>query len=433
MNLSRNFLSAAVSLLALAGCGGSEPPSAPSVTPNDPTLPPVLGGEGSSPANPSAPGSGGPDLVNGSGSDGQRPIELEDACIIDRAGAALVKEPVDIVLVLDNSGSMADELAAVEQNINVNFAAILAQSGIDYRVILISRHRRDVRDEAGESSTSICVSSPLSNATDCDNQGRPAFSDHFFQYSVKIESTNSFDVLLDTFAPPFDNSGREDKFDQAPDGWSAWLRPNAKKVFLEMTDDAAEMASTSFVAQLTALSPEAFGTPDAPRFVFHSIVGVVEKDPPTAPYLPDEPLVDERCVGNASDVENAGAPYQELSRLTGGLRFPLCQFDGFDVVFRTIADDVVVTSGVACDFAIPTPPDGQALNLDQVAVSLSRADGSGALQLGQTTSLAECQESAFYIAGERINLCPAACEAVRRDPSSDVEVLFTCKSTFIPR
>ncbi|MET0412164.1 MAG: hypothetical protein ABW217_12760, partial [Polyangiaceae bacterium] len=370
--------------------------------------------------------------VAGSG-DEARPIQLEDACIIDRAGAALVKEPVDIVLVLDNSGSMADELAAVEQNINVNFAAILADSGIDYRVILISRHRRDVRDEAGESSTSICVSSPLSAAIDCDDQGRPAFSEHFFHYSVKIESNNSFDVLLDTFAPPFDNSGREDKFHQAPDGWSAWLRPSAKKVFLEMTDDAAEMASATFVEQLTALSPAAFGSPEAPRFVFHSIVGVVEKEPPTAPYLPEEPIVSERCEGNASDVENAGEPYQELSRLTRGLRFPLCQFDGFDVVFRSIAEDVVVTNGVACDFAIPTPPAGQALNLDQLAVSLARGDGSGALQLGQTTSLAECQAGAFYIAGDRINLCPAACEAVRSDPSSDVEVLFTCRSTFLPR
>jgi hypothetical protein len=430
MNLSRNFLSTAFGVFALAGCGGSERGSSSTAAPADPSLPPVLGGDGSAVAG--APSAAGPDLVAGS-SDEARPIQLEDACIIDRAGAALVKEPVDIVLVLDNSGSMADELAAVEQNINVNFAAILAESGIDYRVILVSRHRREVRDDSGESSTSICVSSPLSAATDCDDTGRPAFSERFFHYSVKVESTDSFDVLLDTFAPPFQNSGREDKFDQAPDGWSAWLRPSAKKVFLEMTDDAAEMASASFVEQLTALSPAAFGTPDAPRFVFHSIVGVVEKDPPTAAYLPEEPLVSERCEGNANDVENAGAPYQELSRLTGGLRFPLCQFDGFDVVFRSIAEDVVVTSGVACDFAIPTPPAGQTLNLDQLAVSLARADGSGALQLGQTQSLAECQAGAFYIAGDRINLCPAACEAVRSDPSSDVEVLFTCKSTFLPR
>jgi hypothetical protein len=103
------------------------------------------------------------------------------------------------------------------------------------------------------------------------------------------------------------------------------------------------------------------------------------------------------------------------------------------VVFRNIADDVVVQSAMACDFAIPTPPAGLTLNLDQVAVSLARGDGSGALQFGQTQGLADCQPGAFYIQGDRINLCPQACEVVRRDPAADVQVLFTCKSTFLPR
>jgi len=58
-------------------------------------------------------------------------------CATTSAGAMLVKQPVDIILVLDNSGSMADELAAA----------------VDYRVILISRHRKDVRAMSGESST----------------------------------------------------------------------------------------------------------------------------------------------------------------------------------------------------------------------------------------------------------------------------------------
>jgi hypothetical protein len=418
--------------LIVLGCGGAESPASSSTPPVESDGPPLIGDGQGAPGNPDALGGGGPNLVDGSGA-AESPIELDDACVIDRAEAALVKEPVDIVLVLDNSGSMADELAAVEQNINVNFAQILADSSIDYRVILLSRHRREVREESGESSTSICVSSPLSGATDCDDTRKPVFSDRFFHYSVKIESSDSLDVLLDTYAPPFANSGREDKFDQAPDGWSAWLRPNTKKVFLEMTDDEAELPLAAFVEQLTALSPEAFGTPDAPRFVFHSIIGLAEKDPPTAPYLPDEPISDAKCTGNDTDVENAGQVYQELSRLTGGLRFPLCQFDGFDVVFRNIADDVVVQSAVACDFAIPTPPAGLTLNLDQVAVSLARGDGSGALQFGQTQGLADCQPGAFYIQGDRINLCPQACEVVRRDPAADVQVLFTCKSTFLPR
>jgi hypothetical protein len=427
VHLKRNFQlrASSVALLAFA-CSSAGGPSFSPSAPADGATPPVVGG--GVPGNPSAGDPGGVGLVGDPGA-GSGTIDADDACIIDRAGAALVREPVDIILVLDNSGSMEDELEAVEQNINVNFAAILAQSGIDYRVILISRHRQEPRDDGEEASTSICVASPLSANEACGASDEPVFSDRFFQYSTKVESTDSFDILLETFA----NDGEEDEFDLAPDGWSAWLRPNAKKVFLEMTDDAAEMPVQAFIEQLTALSPEAFGTPEAPRFVFHSIIGVGEKDPPTAPYLPDEPITDSTCEGNDNAVENEGVPYQELSRATGGLRFPLCEFDGFDVVFKTIAQDVVVTSGVACDFAIPAPPAGLQLNLDQVAVSLARADGSGAAQFGQAQSPADCQADAFYIQGDRINLCPAACDAVRSDPSVNVDVLFTCKSTFLPR
>src|SRR5690606_18863721 len=101
-----------------------------------------------------------------------------------------------------------------------------------------------------EASTSVCVSSPLSGLDDCDEAEQPAFTERFFQYSTKLESADSFDVLLDTYAPPFDESDREEKFDRAPEGWSAWLRPGAKKVFLEMTDDDEDMPIDEFVGSL---------------------------------------------------------------------------------------------------------------------------------------------------------------------------------------
>src|SRR5262245_41447423 len=52
--------------------------------------------------------------------------------------ASTVKNPADIIFMVDNSGSMTDENAAIEQNINVNFAAIMGSSGVDYQVIMIT-------------------------------------------------------------------------------------------------------------------------------------------------------------------------------------------------------------------------------------------------------------------------------------------------------
>ncbi|HVZ36974.1 MAG TPA: hypothetical protein VG963_31325, partial [Polyangiaceae bacterium] len=329
---------------------------------------------------PSASESTGPNggvsgLVNGTDptsdqSASMGPLDPARACATTEQAATLVKQPVDIIVILDNSGSMEDEAASVEANINVNFANVLTQSQVDYRVILISRHRVGPRDASATASTSVCVQVPLSGLASCDDAPQPVFSDRFFQYSTKIESNDSFDVALDTYAPPFDDSSRADKYDQAPNGWSAWLRPGAKKVFLEVTDDDSDLAAADFAQGLSALSPNDFGSdPTHPSFTFHSIVGLAEKDPPTAAYAPDEPVQDHKCTGNNGDVTNSGKTYQELSQLTGGLRFPLCQYDAYDVVFQRIAQDVTERRSITCDFPLPAAPGGAQLDLNDVALS----------------------------------------------------------------
>src|SRR5262249_3269612 len=138
---------------------------------------------------------------------------------------------------------------------------------------------------------------------------RPAFTDHFYQYSLKVDSLNSLVLLVDTF-----DATKADEFALAPQGWGAWLRPNAAKVFLEITDDnSTEMTAADFLAKTTTKSAQV-GTPDAPAFVFHSIIGIGEKPQPTEPWLPDEAVQSSLCTGNGDTVENPGPVYQELSR-----------------------------------------------------------------------------------------------------------------------
>ncbi len=340
------------------------------------------------------------------------------ACATASATAKLSSEPVDIILIIDNSGSMKDELVSVENNINDNFATILTNSGIDYRVIVISRHRTD-------DNTSICVTAPLSTATTCPT-ATPMFSDRFFQYSIKIESTDSFDRILETYSLP------DEKYELTAVGWSEWLRPGAKKVFLEITDDNEDMPVDTFLDGLTAMAPEHFGADkDHLTFTWHSITGLKEKATATDPYLPDEPIQTALCTSPTNEVVLAGEPYQDLSMRTGGLRFPLCQFASYDVVFQKIASDVVVKADIACDFDVPAPPEGQELDLTKVAVSKKMSDGTPLPAYGQAATSADCQADAFYIENNHIYLCPDTCDALKADPAGGVDVLFTCESTII--
>jgi hypothetical protein len=376
---------------------------------------PALGGSGVG-----VGGSGSPAAGSGGGGPG---------CAADAATATLTSVPVDIILVLDNSGSMVEEMGAAEQNINVNFAGILDKSGVDYRVILLSRHRKDDRDSSEEASTSICVSQPLSGLASCPAD-KPVFSERFYQYGEKVESHDALDWVLEAYASP------DKKNKLAPMGYSAWLRENSKKVIVVMTDDDESTDSDetpltvqSFLEELTSLSATHFGTdPTKPNIVFHSIVGLEEKSVATDPYLPSEPVTDEVCTSNGAEIVNAGQTYQELSRLTGGLRFPLCQFPGYDAVFKGIAEDVIVKADLTCDFAIPPTPAGKTLELDKIAVNHVKGDGSPDVRLQQLVSKADCTEGYFYIENQRVWLCPAACESIKADVGASISVLFTCES-----
>jgi hypothetical protein len=350
-------------------------------------------------------------------------------CAVDSAKAMLTSDPIDIILVLDNSGSMKEEMGAAEQNINVNFASILDQSGVDYRVILLSRHRQAERSESEEASTSICVSQPLSGLATCPS-AKPVFSPRFYQYGEKIESHDALDWVLEAYATP------DEKNDLAPTGYQEWLRADSKKVIVVMTDDdestdtaATPLTDQTFLQGLVALSPAHFGAdPAAPNIVFHSIVGLKQKAVPTDPYLPTEPVEMAICDTNGADIVNAGPTYQELSRLTGGLRFPLCEFPGYDAVFKAIAKDVIVKAELTCDFAIPPTPAGQTLELENIAVNHVKGDGTDAQQLQQIVDKNECASGYFYIEGQRVWLCPAACESIKADVGGSISVLFTCES-----
>lgn len=367
---------------------------------------------------------GGSDGVGTGGTGGMGP-----SCAADEAKAMLTSSPIDIILVLDNSGSMEEEMGAAEQNINVNFASILNTAGVDYRVILLSRHRVEDRSASESASTSICVSQPLSGLATCPAE-KPVFSERFYQYGEKVESHDALDWIIDAYNTP------DKKNKMAPMGYQAWLREGAKKVMVVMTDDdestdtdETPLTVQSFLQGLVALSPTHFGS-DAtkPNIVFHSIIGVKEKATATEAYAPTEPVQTALCTTNGAVVENAGPTYQELSRLTGGLRFPICQFPGYDAVFRAIANDVIVKADLTCDFAIPAPPVGKDLELDNIAVNHVKGDGSGNAQLQQIVDKSKCSADYFYIENDRVWLCPAACEGVKSDLGGSISVLFTCES-----
>ncbi len=361
----------------------------------------------------------------------------DSACVAEGEEATLVMKPVDIIIVIDNSGSMGQEILGVQENINGNFASIIEASGIDYRVIMLSEHG------SWNGPESICIEAPLSGIPQGGCASPPSQPVNnppkFFHYSYPVLSHDSWCQVLDRWAQP-------DQYHLAPNGYQAWLRPEAFKIFIEITDDgvscnssttsqnfndgdsiaAGQTAADQFDTALLALSPAHFGTAQERNYRWYSLIALETKDPqnPAEPWLPTDPMT----TGECPTAADPGTGYQALSIKTEGLRFPLCEPNFYNVVFNEIALGVIEGASIGCEFEIPDAPPGEEIDPATVVIEFTPGGSTTPIVFEQVANAAACGPNKFYIAGGFIHLCPEACDLVSGDEGGSIMVLYGCKT-----
>jgi hypothetical protein len=358
------------------------------------------GGEGGNFATSSTGGSGG-----------------TETCAAVTEEAELQVLPVDIIWVVDNSNSMQPAIAEVKQGLN-DFAALIAASNLDYKVILLS--------ERGTSDLSICIPPPLAGDANCGNGPR------FFHSDVEIFSTQPLEQVLGTLGQTAGYTAGTQKGGEA---WAAELRPEASKTILVVTDDNARLSATDFQTfpggsnpfnSLTLppgiLDPSWGGLFDG--YLFGGLYGWGnELDPSVKCTYPD-----------ASTPPSSGGTYSTLVSFTGGVRAKIC--DGASAwapFFNAVAQSVVESAAVSCTLAIPPPPAGEELVLDKVNVALNSGDEQTLVPFVDGESSCGNGEGWYYddpVAPTQVVLCPASCDQAQElagpgTPGS-VEVLFGC-------
>lgn len=316
---------------------------------------------------------------------------------------------VDVLVVVDTSNSMQSAIAAVEASINVDFAAVLENSGVDYRIIVMG-------DYPPGGQLSICITAPLSS-TDCNPPPVvPAVTERYKHYDASTGSGDFLNSILAWYSAP-------DPHGLAPGGYQDFLRPGTRKVILAMTDGTSAAQApdegVAFDAALLALNPANFGTPGDRQYLFHTIITMAANDPPSAPWLAQAP------------IQGEGGSIQQVSVLTGGWRFPLSQVADFDVLFQEIAKDVVATTPIACSFPIPEAPMGM-IDPDTIEIDYKVGGVDPAKALHQVVDAKACEADAFYIVGGDVYLCPQVCDAVQADPKAELAVRYGCDVGFDP-
>lgn len=135
-----------------------------------------------------------------------------DECLTSTVTADAVPRPIDMIWVIDSSGSMDEEAGFVQDNLNV-FSTEVGASGLDPHVVVIT--------------TSEFVTVPPPLGTDAE---------HFLFIEDHVSSNAPLEKLVEHF-------GR----------YSGFLRSDAVTQFIAVTDDESDISASEFTSRMSTL------------------------------------------------------------------------------------------------------------------------------------------------------------------------------------
>lgn len=257
---------------------------------------------------------------------------------------------IDIIWGIDASGSMAEEINAINKNI-VTFLKSLDTYEIDYRVALLIKNFRKFN-----------LTFPV-EVKDCDN--RDVSKEKICKFSTHINSYNALKVILNCFRlthkaaylPMFSNyrykddrlitslpwscgDPEEKSYGKLADKFGAFSRSGVHKEIIIVSDDESFVTAEGFINTLK---------PVISSFTVHSIVGTnatfaryTGNDfTPNSQYKPS----------GVCQIERISSVYPEVSKKTEGLVMDICEKD-----WRKIFDQLKIEVIKKTTFTLSSTP-----------------------------------------------------------------------------
>lgn len=332
-----------------------------------------------------APTTGGLPTTGGGSDDGEvwttttsAPDLPNSTCKTVQLSGETVARPVDILFAIDTSSSMSQEAASVIANMNA-FSGQIVASGIDARVVLIA-------------SQSMCIAPPLGSGL-CggadDSPGR------FLHIDEVVNSDDALEKILTT-----------------ANGWRSFLREDATRHVVVVSDDDSAMPAINFYSKFSTLLP------GDGSFIFHGIVSALDPD--------SECGSDPACCDLTADE---GTVYLQLIAKTGGVFGDLCDQD-FAPVFAALAAYIADTAPIGCAWTLP-PSNEDPYDYAATVVRVT-LDGDAFADATQVAGPAACPPGVFawYFdnpqAPAQLHACPWTCDQLTAAPAASVTIELPC-------
>ncbi len=259
--------------------------------------------------------------------------------------------PVDIIWVFDSSGSMIDENARLQENIQIFWDAIIS-ADVDSHVVFIA--------ERGY------VPGPPSG-----------FARRYLSIEDRVGSWDPLLKVLDNY-PMYRN----------------FLRPGSVVHVVAVTDDDSRAIEwEAFDAEFRRLLGR-----DYTAHAVASEQGMISVTNPLGV-----------CFTEDNSAFRPGFEYMGLTMATGGLFLSVCEEDWSQIV-EPLSERVAIRVPLPCAYSLPQPPPG-GITYDprDFTVRVSLADGTERV-LPQVSSADACGDGwSFVPVADRIELCPSTC------------------------
>lgn len=298
--------------------------------------------------------------------------------------------PLDIIWIIDNSGSMDGEARIIQDNLN-SFVSAIEASGIeDYRVVVITQ------------SGFVSVPPPL---------GTDATRFRFVSYNV--QSSDALRHIVSSFPM-----------------WSDFIRPTAITHIVHVTDDESSLSAGEFRSMFMPL-------------LGHSWVSHAIASPPGSTHMMCIPGFgcigsSDGCSGPNGDAADNGDQYWSIASMTGGQQISICTAD-WSAAFTTLLASIAIPMPIPCEFAIPEPPEGMEFDRRRVNVVYNPGGGGAPITFPfvGTDDGAMCPPGAdgwYYddpLNPTQIILCPSTCSRVDSDTTGSVDIALGCETLII--
>lgn len=329
----------------------------------------VLGGA----AGSSSGGSGGV----GAGGAGGESVKVVEKCAATQVPSKdlTMTQPADIIFAIDSSRSMDAEIQFVQTEMNA-FSQQIVAAGIDVRVILIG------------AQNAICIGAPLGSGQCPLDTKMP----NYVHINQMVDSRDALGLFISTFPQ-----------------WRQYLRPEASKSFVVISDDDATDppidSADAFTTAVAGLDPTLFA-----KWTMNGVY----------------------CFTDCAEAAAIGTRYATLVQQTMGVGGDLCLQD-FKPVFDQLAKAIVTNAGVqiACEWELQPPQAQQSYSGNLVQVT--RVSMAGNTMLGRVVSEAECGANGGWYFDSNLNptkilACPDTCKGIQNQAGGAIEITFGCET-----